>query len=314
MRFRTKLGPVLLLLPLAASGCSVAGYEKPVAAFAEATKSSTQSLGELSNTVTGQVRTMRRQEVLATPAKLFVPPTECLAVDSARCRAYVRSSPADPQPRELSPDPALQQMLVLMDQMKRYTDGLQAIIAADTKAQVDASVAATSGSLSNLAKSVAPTAPAAQEIIPPATAAIGWIAGVYIDSVKYNALKSATRMAEPLVQAAVPVFTRAAEQAGRAVRAQLAEDVSVHVDRFRNTKDSAALSGVTESAEAYDALLQAPPADLFGKLGESHTALERALNNPSLGFADAFAKIEDFGKEAEKLAKIVSDLQKASKG
>jgi len=49
--------------------------------------------------------------------------------------------------------------------------------------------------------------------------------------------------------------------------------------------------------------------DLFQRMGDAHDALAQSLQDKELTLATAYARIQAFAVEAEKLAKILQDLR-----
>ena len=89
-----------------------------------------------------------------------------------------------------------------------------------------------------------------------------WIAGQYINTVKLRALQTATRNANPLIMRSANIFGKEADEADAAIRARLAEAVSVGEDNFKSTHSASDLTNWIAAAQAYDAVLTAPQASM----------------------------------------------------
>lgn len=301
---RFRVGAFLSVLALLLAGCAIGDYRQPVEALASAATSSQQALSEYSEAITTQVRASRRQQALAAPNRVAWPDGDCIST-SMQCRLNIDG-------QTLTPTSPIPNLLALLAEIKNYTDGLKAIVESDTRAKVETSLASANGSLQNLAKLVERPGINLEGFAAPVTAAAGWIAGVYIDHLRYEALKTATRNANPLIKQAVPILERVAAEASRAQHAMLAEVVSTRNDEFRVGTNEGTLTRLMSAAEAYENVLRHPPAPIFKKLAEAHDSLTRALNNRDISLDTAFAQLQSLKSDAEKLKDIVNAFVKAS--
>ena len=84
-----------------------------------------------------------------------------------------------------------------------YAQNLAAIVADDSAAQAQASVTATLGSVQTLANTVAALDKKGTTSVPafatPVGSAVNWVLGEYVNQVKLNALRTATREANPVI-------------------------------------------------------------------------------------------------------------------
>src|SRR5262249_31402237 len=138
--------------------------------------------------VTSQVRQVRQRESLSKPVGVRLATGDCLA-GSNRCRVVLYKGPGDPSPRSLSPEFPIPKLIALAGSVKEYADGLQAIVASDSRAKAEAALASVNGTLQNLAKLVGDEGKSLEPFATPVAMAAGWIVGVYIDSVRIAALK-----------------------------------------------------------------------------------------------------------------------------
>ena len=296
------------------SACSVAEYDPPIRTFSEAASSANTALSGYSDLAVREVGRIRREQALATPPGVrFMEEGESLDCqgDSRRCRIVILASRDDPNPRLIEPDPPIQNILILMNEIRKYGNGLQAIVAADTAAKVERSVDSVNGNLVNLAKLVGQDK-SFGSFATPAGEAIKWAFGAYINSVKLNALRTATQNADPLIADSVEVFTKAMEQADSITRVGLAENVSRRLDAFRESHSDAHLSNLLQAARAYDTVLTADPATVFVELTKAHSDLTKALNDDEISWDKAFASLEAVKTHAQRLEGIIMGLLAAA--
>jgi len=316
---KSRLGPtvpaaIAALLMLAPAACSTTDYSKPVNDFAAATGNAEAALADLNADVTEAYKGVLDRSILDADTFLQLAEDECL-VGSQRCRLEIVSfetGEKEPYP----PAPPLARMSLLMAEISRYAANLKALLEADTASKVAVNVNAALGSVENLAGTVAKasaapgTAPAAvPAFATPVGAGVNWIVGQYIESVKYQGLKHATKVAKPVVHDAANLFATAASFVSDVPRVRLAKEVRVARDAFRDSPTAANLDKLAEAAAKYDALLTSTPPDLFRSLGDAHDALADSLQGGAVTFSTALGKIEAFAAEAKKLAKILKDIR-----
>lgn len=310
---RLTLAVVLVAL---ATACSVADYKKPVGDFAEATRNAEEALVALDAQVTDAYAAVLRDRAIAGEEFVKFDSGNCL-VASPRCQLVVIGD--DDTAESLSPDPALRRMIILMRAVRVYSDGLAAIVDADTVAKVTAHVNATLGSIESLAGTVATLRPAERaaegaavrdvsEFTTPVGQAVNWLVGQYVAKVKLDGLERATSHAQPVIAETAGLFGDAAELASDVPKKALSDEVLKRLDTFRVQKSEDSLNRLIESAAAYDLLLVANPPAVFERLKDAHDALANKLQDDDLSLANAMAKIEVFATEAKTLAKILKDL------
>ncbi len=295
------------------SACSTADYAQPVNTFADASRTAEDALGALNDSVTEGYANYVRSLASNGDGLVEITDGDCL-VASERCRltVFVR---ADGSEKQLAPDAALANMLVVMAGIRAYADNLTRIVTADTAAAASANVNATIGSVQNLATIIAaqlgePGA-AVPDVAAPVGAAANWLLGQYVESVKLDGLRHATATAQPVVAEAADLFEQAGDVSAVLPKALLAADVQRQLDVYRQTSSEANLDRLIATADAYDAFLVAKPSQVFARLREAHDALADSLNNEDLSLAAAMAKIEVFAAEAGAFAKIMKDLSSA---
>src|SRR5882724_372069 len=308
---RTSRSVAGLVLSLVLTACSVDEYEQPIRDFSAATTSADKALGSYSQIVVQEVTKMRRAEASARPVAVQIARGDCLG-DSARCRIVILRKRDEPDPRLLVPEQPIPTILSLMSEIKKYSDGLQAIVTADTTSKVEKSVDSVNGNLLNLAKLAGSDTKAFGNFATPAGEAVKWLFGVYIDSVKLHALRTATRNADPLIADAEPIFEEAMKQASNVTRDSLAETVSVRHDAYRQSENDADLTSLLQEAKTYDAILTAKPELIFHEFRLAHANLTKALNNDKVTWDQAFASLTVLKTDADQLSNIVSDLLTAA--
>ena len=138
--------PAIAVLVLT-TACSVADYKTPISDFATATQDAETALVLLDQQVTDAYAALLRERAIAGEAFVKFESGNC-QVSSARCQLVIGNE-------LLTPQPALQQMILLMTAVRSYADGLTAIVEADTAAQVTTHVNAALGSVESLAGTVA---------------------------------------------------------------------------------------------------------------------------------------------------------------
>jgi hypothetical protein len=300
-----------LMLCLVLATCSVTQYEQPIKDFSAATTSADKALRSYSQIVVKEVTDVRRAEAAARPVAVQIARGDCLG-DSQRCRIVILRERNEPNPRLLVPEQPIPTILVLMDEIRKYANGLEAILTADTASKVEQSVDSVNGSLVNLAELVESDTKTFESFATPAGEAVKWLFGIYIDSVKLGALRTATRNADPLIAEAEPIFAEAMKQANNATRDSLAETVSKRHDAYREAKSDATLTSLLQAAQTYDAVLTAAPESIFPRFRAAHADLTKALNTEEITWDQAFAALESLQADADRLGKIVEDLLAAA--
>lgn len=307
--------PIVAALLLAfVAACSVANYEKPVGDFAEATRNAEQALIALDKQVTDAYAAVLRGRVLDGKGLLQIPGKDC-GIGSDRCNPIVvENVDGKTTKTSLTPEPALRKMVTLMHAIRTYSDGLAAIVAADTAAKVAAQVNATLGSVEHISATVANlsgndrAAAKVSEYATPAGKLINWVFGQYVAKVQLDGLKRATNDARTAITAAASMFGEVADIASDVPRQVLANEVSIRAGALEGAVSPSNFDRLIESTVRYDQFLLAKPPSVFFRLGQAHDALADALNNDEVSLAEAMAKIEAFATEAQTLVEIFKEL------
>jgi hypothetical protein len=306
---------VLIVSFIGLSACSVADYDEPIKTFSATASSADKSLKDYNDLILTQVGKVRHDRAMAQPVAVRVAKKEC-GPDSTRCHIVVLQGPNDPNPLPLVPESNADDLLLLMQLIKDYAAGLQAIVEADTASRVETSVDAVNGDVLKIADAVDPKNKnkAFGNYATPVGEAVKWAFGAYIDSVKLDALRTATRNADPLIAQAVPIFEATVQQVGNSNRASLAEVVSVRNDAFRQSHSESALSSLVQAAQSYDAVLTAAPDTIFSRLSQSHSDLTKALNDRSVTWDKVFKDLSALQTDVNRFSDIIAGLLAASKG
>lgn len=309
-RLRQFLAATMLL---AATACSTADYGKPVNDFAAATGEATTVLSELNIQLADGYAGVLENSVLKRRGLARAKAGECLAGASTRCRVEIVTT--DGQTRPYPPEPPLARMSLLMAQINRYAANLKALLEADTARQAEGHVNAALGSVQSLAQTVveaggAGTGASVPQFATSAGAAVNWVVGQYVESVKYEGLQRATAAAKPVIRDAANLFSATAASTGElVVRSDLAEATSLAKDALAADNSKASLAAFAQSAATYDAFLTSGPQQMFQRMAAAHDALAESLQNEDVTFVTAVARIEAFAAEAKKLATILKDLR-----
>jgi hypothetical protein len=128
--------------------------------------------------------------------------------------------------------------------------------------------------------------------------------------VKFSGLQRATAAAKPVVRDAANLFAKTGPLAELAPRSDFADAVGEAIEPLRDprTRTSATLAAARQSAARYDALLTTTPKQVFEHMAAAHDALADSLQGEGTTLVTALARIDAFGEEAKKLAKILNDL------
>lgn len=306
-------GPLVAVLVLGVSACSVTDYQQPITTFAGATRNAETALGTLNSEVTSSYTALLSDRAVSGEALVGVVPGDCLA-SSAQCRLELTAR--DGQTQSLTPPQALHNMVALMGSISAYANNLVALVSADTAAAVATNVNATIGSIENLANTVEQTGGTKPAVDlsayeTPAGDAVAWIVGQYAASVKRDGLRRATSDAQPVIAAAAGVFAKAAEVAAQVPRATMSERVNQQLTTFQASRSQANLDKLIQGAGQFNTFLEAKPADVFAGMSTAHEALTRELQGKA-SLAEAIARIETFAAEAQRLADVAKAFAAAA--
>lgn len=321
-----RLCPRLMVLScvLAVAACSTADYTQSIDNFAVATADASKALDELNTQVTERYKgilddAIRNREVLLTDLPSADGDPDC-TFSAARCRLALVGQDGvaiEPYP----PEPPLVNMSLLMGQISAYASNLQALLRADTAQKAAADVNAALGSIQNLATTVSNLQaeqngePAdVPQFATPTGAAVNWVLGKYIETVKFKGLQHATAAAKPVIEDAAGLFHDVATFASDTPKMEMENQVDAARKALQRDPSQANIDAYTRVAGTFDKLLISSPPDLFDKMAKAHDALADSLQGEEVSLATANARIEAFAAEAEQLAKILKDLRALADG
>lgn len=315
---------IMLSCVLAVAACSTADYTQSIDSFAAATTDASTALAELNTQVTERYKgildeAIRNREVLLTDLPSGDGQPDC-TFSAARCRLALvdkTGTVVEPYP----PEPPLVNMSLLMSEISSYASNLQALLRADTAQKAAADVNAALGSVQNLATTVSnlqadPNGQPADvpQFATPTGAAVNWVLGKYIETVKFKGLQHATEAAKPVIQDAAALFHDVATFASDTPKIEMENQVDAARKALRADPSQANIEAYTRVAGTFDKLLISSPPDLFDKMAKAHDALADSLQGEEVSLATANARIEAFAEEAEQLAKILKDLRALADG
>jgi hypothetical protein len=307
---------LLLVAGLLLGACSTTEYGKPINDFAAATNDAATALARLDAQLADSYSAVLEKGILSNTT--FVQPKvqgrdkDCLA-DSARCRLELVDRKTN-EVKAYPPQPPLATMSEVMARINKYAANLKALVEADTAKDAEANVNAALGSVQNLAETLAGAEKPVPQFATSAGAAVNWVVGQYVDHVKFAGLQRATATAKPVVRDAANLFAKTSTVAELSPRADFADAVNDAIEPLRTarTRTSSNLAAARQSAARYDAILTTTPNQVFQRMAAAHDALADSLQGEGATLVTALARIEAFGDEAKKLAKILTDLHAAT--
>lgn len=294
-----------------ATACSATNYQRPVGDFSTATQNAQEALVALDQHVTQAYLEMLRSEVATNERLVRAKENEC-ELTSERCRLVAVNAEGDLQ--LFPPEPLLGNMITLMRAVAVYAQGLADIVNADTAEQVSTHVNATLGSINNLANTIDALAStnAAESASAYKTSlgkAVNWFVGQYVATIKIDALRQATRQAQPVIERATRIFSDTTLLAADVSHIGPTTEFDDAREKYEATLRGDDLNILVARAAAYDRILVAKPSSVFEQLLLAHDALADHLQNKGQSFADVMGKIELFAIEAEAIITIVKEIQ-----
>ena len=318
MHDNSRMIPAVLALCAmsAVAGCAAPQYDKPIGTFATATSDAQAALASYSKGIIATQEDVTRNSAVAAPYRVGSVAGDC-GPSSTRCRLVLFQQQGDPsplyQPQDdpntpavTSPSTQLSRVVTLMAAVSKYTESLNAIVTSDTGAAVDRSVAATDDTVSKIAALMPGTSVGSfgnYERSP--LSSIGWM--------KFYALKHAIAQADPVLARSEETFGAVMQQATSTIQAHMADVVATRRAAFRARATRENLDRATAAAEAYDAFLMndATPDVVFKELVKAHANLNKALQSSDGSPTAVAEQMSAFQTHANRLAKILRDLQRA---
>jgi len=316
------MAAMLLLFGFAA--CSTERYGEPINGFSAAAAQASDAVRNMNQALADA--TLDYVMRSATDPKLgelrlekdadcgaYVPETN--AEDAVRCRAvFVVNGEGQTVTidREHYTNP-MGNMVAVMAAIQKYAANLAEVQADNTSEEVNASIDKIQANLVELIKATDPSAQVPQGLPQAAGEGVKWAFGQYIESVKLDALRKATKAAAAPLDDAAFAFTEFAKSAKQQISVTVMAEAA---KAMRNRPDNSVASNrqALNQANAYDDLLTAPLSPMLDNLVAAHRKLETALNGDGkVSIQEVFSRFEEIKAQAEQVAKIAKDISAALK-
>lgn len=304
----TRRVPTLaMLLALATAACSTTAYQKQVGDFADGLTKVKSSFGDLA-TQEQQSFVIEGTLTGIGPHSLIQIPDSCGPGPSGKidCRPVIRNTSTDATVPVVN-EPAAPQALKLAGAVDGYGKALVALAGADDVAKLKEAAGQATAALAQLAADSGTPEGAA---LGPTATFVSWLAGKYLDERRLEALRDATNRATPLIESSATLLAQLAGKLRDHVvsqRAALLQLEATALQRLRQEHPTDRMAIFKASSQlvadgfAVQQLADADVAAPFNAMKASHAALAKALNDPSVSAADAFAQIQEFVNQVETL-------------
>ena len=301
------------------TACTSEPYKEPVVTFAQAVNKSDEALAVLDSQLTEAHAAVQRARALSGRYRVELKKCDHSIENSGKCLLLLQETDDEGRdigaPSKLQPDAKLTQVRALLGDIKSYADNLSAILNADTSQKVANAVTKALGSVEKLATSESLKGSSSDRKAPikdfatPTAAAVNWMVGKYVEVVKINALREATREADPIVYAATRVMTAVEEQGKRVMYTNLVKALSARMDAWRESPSEANLDKLFSAVEAVQRFSARMRSSLFTALASAHRSLtDRLADSGNIGWATTMAKVSEFRSEAETLLGVIEGL------
>ena len=302
-----------------AAGCSVADYEKPIGDLSAAVETSITAVTALDQHMT-EVQNERWRKGIVAGTVLLTTEDDACAIGTPGCALEVEMT--DGSTHVFPATSLMPKGRIGLQELKTYVANLKAIVDADTVEQIDKSTDETLGSLESLEAAIAKAtgAPDTGRIArfqAPVAAAVNWLAGQYVDGVKFQALAHATREAQPVIDKLADLYATAASAV---VAYQVGDATKTFVDKQTQFDDGAQggrptpalIDEYVQAAAAYDVVLKASAAMPLAEFAETHRMLEQQLNGDGkITLAATLAAIQDLKQRALAFKAVVDGFKQA---
>jgi hypothetical protein len=299
--------PALLL-----SGCADTNqFQAPIASFAAAADSSATSFSALDSASASNLTALRQAEALQVRRVAYAG-SDC-ALTSKGCSLYFRQGAgSDPKPVYVAS--VVPKSVAFINAIRDYANALNQLEKANATADVQAAFSSAMGTISEVAGALNLPAGAASAMLnKPLSATIGWSFGEYQNQIKDEALKTATRAADPIIQQAMPILDAELQLAREAQTSELEQDFQTKDDTFSHQPTAATLKAEVQSANALDAALSSKPSDLFDSLAVAHAKLAEAIANPKNDPSGSIIAIGAFVQQAQNVEQMIKLISPAAK-
>ena len=302
------------------ASCATTNYEQPILDLQTAIDSSITTINALDAKATATQNARWRTQIADGRLLLTEGDNDC-RIDADACRLFVESS--NPYSRKQYPGVSLTpNSKASLSALRLYVGRLHSIVSADTVGEVRTATNAALGGVQQIDEAVAKATgrQVTSEIAAfeePLTAAVSWLVGRYVDSVKRRALASAMRQAQPAVDRLAGSH-QAFGSAFAALETVEPRDGFLSAQKaFDNAADAGTLTltvidDYVAAANSYNTVLNASALAPLSAFAEAHGQLAHQLNDKrDVSMSDAYAAINRLLAEAKTLKSIVDAFDKA---
>lgn len=301
------------------SACSVADFKQPITDLNTAIDDSISTVEEIDREVTQVQNTRWRKQVTEGKAFLLTPADSCASGETS-CSLIIRFQGVPGNKGTFPKRSLMSEAHVGLKGLKKYVANLQAIVDADTASKISTHANAALASASEIEVEIAKAKDQnaeAKEVIKaynePTLAVINWLVTQYVERMKYNALASATKRAQPILESLIEyhdINSLAASQLKSSAALKAFTKAQDAYDEA-NPKTDKIIDNYVLAVATYDTVLKGNSAQPLKSFLKAHTKLNASLNgNGKTSIADAIAAIDQFKTQAKEFKKIMKDFQK----
>jgi len=310
---------IIPLLALVIAGCSASDFTQPVTEFSKASRDAATSFQTYDDSLKQVFLDRAFRSVLGTRS-IMPKPGQC-RLDADNCSlVVVRGGRTD----AFNPD-SIENSRRLMAGVIVYTNSLEAIVTSKSESEIKSATEKVKNNLHSLArngdtlnKALNGSSLNLEEKLArfssPVASAVEFGLAKYAETVKLEALRSATARMDSIFPELTTLFNQVAttdftEKRKDLDKAFTASWVAYRDDRGSRTK----LEALRRAVELYDKALATKPESVFNDLQQAHAELTKALHDPRLNFENLWPLIQRITDEAVKLAEISKAFQQAAK-
>lgn len=296
----------ILCFTVSSLGCTNINYLHPINSMASAATQSHETVLTIS-----EVGSKSFRDMYVTAPNRLLELEGCGAI-SDTCEIY--SLARDGTRQKLESEAAFQNALAISSGIVDYSIGLQSIVSADTAGEVQIAVTATLGNLERISS----TALAGKTLsdFTPATNALNWVIGQYVNKLKADGLARSISAADPAIQDAVAVLNNFAEVASTSSSIKMANVISAKQSAYNDGRgnpgnENNAIS-LFDAVNSYSKFLEANTDGSFSKLGTAHSALLKSIEGDDRSFVEYVNALNGFliqAKNVQDMAKAIADVE-----
>ena len=314
-------GPISLCIIacVALAACASEPYREPIAAFAQAVNKSGDALATLDSQLTGAHAAVQRSRALSGRYFLKLDKCDHNTENYGKCVLLLQKTTDDGssigEPSKMQPDAKLSQVRALFGDIASYASSLSAVSNANTDHEIENAVTKALASVEKLAKDESVREKldkqdaSVRDFATPIATIINWVVGRYVETVKINAMREATRAADPIVRAATLVLIDIEGQGKRVLYTKLVDNLSARMDAWREEPNEANLDKLLAAVEAVQRFSIETRSSLFVALGRAHKGLaDRFADSAKAGWVTTMAEVEQFNNEAQALLGVIDSL------